>query len=68
MRAVPDRMTPKEVASLAGVTERSLQRWCKLGKIPARRRGGRWIVLVDELRIQNIDLHDEMEDASFFAQ
>ena len=39
---MPDQdLTPREVADLLGVTRRTVQRWIKDGRLPARRVGGR---------------------------
>ncbi|MFF8618296.1 helix-turn-helix domain-containing protein [Streptomyces sp. NPDC015350] len=41
----PVGYTPAEVAELASVTSQTVISWCRTGKIPAVRNGGRWIVL-----------------------
>src|SRR3954471_13927774 len=42
-----DEISPSEYARRIGATTRSVQRWIALGKIPARRVGGRWRVAFD---------------------
>ena len=39
-----DELSPSEVARRLGTTTRSVQRWIALGRLPARRVGGRWRV------------------------
>jgi len=46
---VPDEISPSEYARRIGATTRSVQRWIALGKLPARRVGGRWRVAFDAL-------------------
>ena len=42
-------MSPSEAARRLGTTARSIQRWIALGRLPARRVGGRWRVASDAL-------------------
>jgi acetyl-CoA/propionyl-CoA carboxylase biotin carboxyl carrier protein len=42
-----DEISPSEYARRIGATTRSVQRWIALGKLPARRVGGRWRVASD---------------------
>ena len=42
-----DEISPSEYARRVGATTRSVQRWIALGKLPARRVGGRWRVAFD---------------------
>ncbi len=44
-----EELSPSEAAKRLGTTTRSVQRWIKLGKLPARRVGGRWRVACDAL-------------------
>ena len=44
-----DEISPSEAARRLGTTTRSVQRWISLGKLPARRVGGRWRVASDAL-------------------
>ena len=44
-----DDLSPSEAAKRIGATTRSVQRWIVLGKLPARRVGGRWRVASDAL-------------------
>ena len=44
-----DEISPSEAAARLGTTTRSVQRWIALGKLPARRIGGRWRVASDAL-------------------
>jgi 3-methylcrotonyl-CoA carboxylase alpha subunit len=44
-----DELSPSEVARRLGTTTRSVQRWIALGRLPARRVGGRWRVAFDAL-------------------
>ena len=44
-----DEISPSEAARRIGATTRSVQRWITLGKLPARRVGGRWRVASDAL-------------------
>ncbi len=44
-----DELSPSEAAARLGTTTRSVQRWIALGKLPARRVGGRWRVASDAL-------------------
>ncbi len=39
-----DELSPSEAARRIGTTARSVQRWIALGRLPARRVGGRWRV------------------------
>src|SRR4029079_3818142 len=43
-RHMRDEVSPSEYARRVGSTTRSVQRWIALGKLPARRVGGRWRV------------------------
>ena len=40
----PDELSPSQAAQRIGTTTRSIQRWIALGRLPARRVGGRWRV------------------------
>ena len=44
-----DELSPSEAAKRLGTTTRSIQRWIALGRLPARRVGGRWRVASDAL-------------------
>jgi acetyl-CoA/propionyl-CoA carboxylase biotin carboxyl carrier protein len=44
-----DELSPSQAARRIGTTTRSVQRWMALGKLPARRVGGRWRVASDVL-------------------
>ena len=44
-----DELSPSEAARRLGATTRSVQRWIALGRLPARRVGGRWRVASDAL-------------------
>ena len=46
-----DEMSPSEAAKRLGATTRSVQRWIALGRLPARRVGGRWRVASDALAV-----------------
>jgi len=46
---MPDELSPSQAARRIGATTRSVQRWIKLGRLPARRVGGRWRVASDAL-------------------
>src|SRR5689334_23697859 len=48
-RHMRDEVSPSEYARRVGSTTRSVQRWIALGKLPARRVGGRWRVASDAL-------------------
>ena len=48
-RHMRDELSPSEAARRIGATTRSVQRWIALGKLPARRVGGRWRVASDAL-------------------
>jgi excisionase family DNA binding protein len=42
-----DELSPRQAAQRLGATTRSVQRWIAMGKLPARRVGGRWRVAID---------------------
>jgi 3-methylcrotonyl-CoA carboxylase alpha subunit len=44
-----DEISPSEYARRIGANTRTVQRWIALGKLPARRVGGRWRVAFDVL-------------------
>jgi excisionase family DNA binding protein len=44
-----DEISPSEYARRIGANTRSIQRWIALGKLPARRVGGRWRVASDAI-------------------
>jgi acetyl-CoA/propionyl-CoA carboxylase, biotin carboxylase, biotin carboxyl carrier protein len=44
-----EEISPSEAARRIGATTRSVQRWISLGRLPARRVGGRWHVASDAL-------------------
>src|SRR5437773_487731 len=46
---MPDELSPSAAAARIGATTRSVQRWIALGRLPARRVGGRWRVASDAL-------------------
>jgi acetyl-CoA/propionyl-CoA carboxylase, biotin carboxylase, biotin carboxyl carrier protein len=46
---MPDELSPSEAARRIGATTRTVQRWIALGRLPARRVGGRWRVASDAL-------------------
>src|SRR3954453_1124829 len=48
-RQMREELSPSEAARRLGATTRSVQRWIALGKLPARRVGGRWRVASDAL-------------------
>ena len=37
-------LTNSEAASLLGATDRAIRNWCAGGRLPASRRGGRWLI------------------------
>src|SRR5712691_9707043 len=41
---MPDELSPSQAAARIGATTRSVQRWIAIGRLPARRVGGRWRV------------------------
>lgn len=45
-------LTPKRVAASLGVSERAVLRQIHLGKIPAAKHSGRWVVLCDDFVAQ----------------
>jgi len=42
--------TPKEVAKLLGVAPKTVYNYIYSQKLPARRWGGRWVVLEEDLK------------------
>jgi excisionase family DNA binding protein len=46
---MPEELSPSQVARRIGATTRTVQRWISLGRLPARRLGGRWRVASDAL-------------------
>jgi excisionase family DNA binding protein len=48
-RQMREELSPSEAARRLGATTRSVQRWIALGRLPARRVGGRWRVASDAL-------------------
>jgi acetyl-CoA/propionyl-CoA carboxylase biotin carboxyl carrier protein len=46
---MPEELSPSQAARRIGATTRSVQRWIALGRLPARRVGGRWRVASDAL-------------------
>jgi excisionase family DNA binding protein len=44
-----DELSPSQAAARIGATTRSVQRWIAVGRLPARRVGGRWRVASDAL-------------------
>src|SRR5215218_6580682 len=48
-RHMRDELSPSEAAARLGTTTRSIQRWIAVGRVPARRVGGRWRVASDAL-------------------
>ena len=44
-----EELSPSQAAQRLGATTRSVQRWIALGRLPARRVGGRWRVASDAL-------------------
>src|SRR6476646_6473380 len=46
-RHMREEISPSEYARRVGATTRSVQRWIALGRLPARRVGGRWRVAYD---------------------
>lgn len=46
---MPNELSPSQAARRIGATTRSVQRWIALGRLPARRVGGRWRVASDAL-------------------
>src|SRR5678815_653069 len=46
---MPDELSPSQAARRIGATTRTVQRWIALGRLPARRLGGRWRVASDAL-------------------
>ncbi|MGE0355118.1 MAG: helix-turn-helix domain-containing protein [Gemmatimonadales bacterium] len=45
-------LTVADAAREAGVHPRTLRRWIGAGRLPAARRGGRWLIHRDELQIE----------------
>lgn len=62
MRQIPDDMSVADMAVLTSIPERTLQEWCQLGKIPARRIGLMWRIKVALLRERNADLFEELAE------
>jgi len=48
-RHMSEELSPSQAGRRIGTTTRSIQRWIALGKLPARRVGGRWRVASDAL-------------------
>ncbi len=46
---MPDELSPSEVARHLGTSTRTVQRWVRTGRLPARRVGGRWRVAFDAI-------------------
>jgi excisionase family DNA binding protein len=46
---MPEELSPSQAARRIGATTRTVQRWIALGRLPARRLGGRWRVASDAL-------------------
>ncbi len=46
----PDRMSPKDVAILLGVTDAAVYVWLRDGVIPGYQLGRTWVILRDELK------------------
>ena len=55
-----DELRPSEAARRLGTTTRSVQRWIALGKLPARRVGGRWRVASDALDAFSLTTGDDV--------
>src|SRR5258706_10545584 len=47
--SMPEELSPSQAARRIGATTRTVQRWIALGRLPARRLGGRWRVASDAL-------------------
>lgn len=62
MRPLPEEMWATDVAALAGLPRRTVQRWCLKGKIPARRFGKLWLVKISILKERNPDLLEELAE------
>lgn len=45
----PDWMTPQDVAHLTGKSPRTIRRWCKKGKVEARKNGRGWEIKADTI-------------------
>jgi acetyl-CoA/propionyl-CoA carboxylase biotin carboxyl carrier protein len=58
-----EELSPSEVARQLGTTTRSVQRWIALGRLPARRVGGRWRVASDALDAFQAPAVDRLPDA-----
>lgn len=56
---VPNTLTPKELAAMVGIDERTIRRWCVEGRIPARHVGGRWRIKPEVLADRDPDLWEE---------
>ncbi len=46
----PNRMSPKDVATLLGVTDAAVYVWLRDGVIPGYQLGRTWVILRDELK------------------
>jgi acetyl-CoA/propionyl-CoA carboxylase, biotin carboxylase, biotin carboxyl carrier protein len=46
---MPDDLSPSEAARHLGTSTRTVQRWIRTGRLPARRVGGRWRVAFDAI-------------------
>ena len=46
---MPDDLSPSEAAHHIGTSTRTVQRWIRTGRLPARRVGGRWRVAFDAI-------------------
>jgi acetyl-CoA/propionyl-CoA carboxylase, biotin carboxylase, biotin carboxyl carrier protein len=60
-----DEISPSEYARRVGATTRSVQRWITLGKLPARRVGGRWRVAFDALDAVSVPIDARAGKISF---
>lgn len=46
--------TTTEAASLVGVTDRAIRNWCASGRLPATRRGGRWLINAANVKVPKL--------------
>jgi excisionase family DNA binding protein len=46
----PERLTPKDVAKLLGVTDAAIYLWLNSGVLPGYKVGSTWHILRDELK------------------
>jgi len=62
-RSIPKTLTVEQIAAGAGVSERSVRRWCESGAIPARKIAGEWRVKPAILAMRMPDLWEEYAES-----